>query len=113
MKNKIHYSVEARRDLDEIWEYIEADLGNPAAAARMINRIMDDIDRLESFSELGSPLASIADTDADYRYLVTGNYLTFYRAHGSDVFVDRILYGRRDYLRVLFEDVSDNDTPQM
>ena len=112
MKNKIHYSVEARRDLDDIWDYIEADLCNPTAAQRMVNHIMDAVDQLESFSGLGSPLSAITDTDTDYRYLVTGSYMTFYRVFGNDVYVDRILYGRRDYLRILFGEVSDEEIPQ-
>ena len=102
MKNNTHYSIEARRDLEDIWDYIESDLGNPGAAKRMVNRIMDDVDRLEAFSGLGAPLSSIIDSDTDYRYLVTGNYMTFYRVYGTDIYVDRILYARRDYLRVLF-----------
>lgn len=35
---------------------------------------------------------------------MTGNYLTFYRAYGSDVYIDRVLYGRSNYLRILFGD---------
>lgn len=112
MKNNIHYSVEARRDLDEIWDYIEADLCNPTAAQRMVNRIMDAVDQLASFSDLGAPLSSITDTDTSYRYLVTGNYMTFYRVFGNDVYVDRILYGRRDYLRILFGDMIKTESPQ-
>ena len=112
MKNKIHYSVEARRDLDDIWDYIEADLCNPTAAKNVVNRIMDAVDQLESFSGLGSPLSSITDTDTDYRFLVTGNYMTFYRVFGNDVYVDRILYGRRDYLRILFGDIIEEENPQ-
>ena len=112
MKNNIHYSVEARRDLEDIWDYIEADLCNPTAAQRTVNRILDSVDQLESFSGLGSPLSSITDTDTDYRFLVTGNYMTFYRVFGNDVYVDRILYGRRDYLRVLFGDMIEAETPQ-
>ena len=107
MKNKIHYSPQARRDLDEIWDYIVADLSNPAAAQRMVNRIMDDIDALKTFSELGAPLASILDIDTEYRYLVTGNYMTFYRVFQNEVYVDRILYGRRDYMRILFGDSTE------
>ena len=112
MKNNIHYSVEARRDLEDIWDYIEADLYNSTAAQRTVNRILDAVDQLESFSGLGSPLSSITDTDTDYRFLVTGNYMTFYRVFGNDVYVDRILYGRRDYLRVLFGDMIEAETPQ-
>ena len=73
----------------------------------MVNRIMDDGDRLESHGEMGALLSSIADVESGYRFLVTGSYLTFYRVQGSDVYVDRVLHGRRDYLRVLFGEPQD------
>lgn len=75
-----------------------------------MNRIMDDVDLLENHAEMGASLSSIADVESDYRFLVTGSYLTFYRVYGSDVYVDRVLYGRRDYLRILFGDVQDGET---
>ena len=106
MKNKIHYAVEARRDLDDIWDYIVTDLCNASAAERVVSDIMDVVDQLESFSEMGALLASIANVDSDYRYLISGNYLIFYRISGTDIYVDRILYGRRDYLRISFGDTQ-------
>ena len=106
MKNKIHYAVEARRDLDDIWDYIVTDLCNASAAERVVNDILDVVEQLENFSEMGALLASIANVDSDYRFIVSGNYLIFYRVSGMDVYVDRILYGRRDYLRVLFGDAQ-------
>lgn len=108
-KHKIYYTLEAQRDLDGIWEYIAFDLQNTAAAERMVTRIMDDVQRLENYAEMGTPLSSIADVEIDYRFLVTGSYLTFYRVSGGDVYVDRVLYGRRDYLRVLFGDVQEEE----
>lgn len=110
MKHKIHYSKESRRDLDEIWDHIAAELQNPIAAERMVNRIMDAVEQLADFAESGAPLASVADIESDYRFLVTGNYLTFYRVYENEVFVDRVLYGRRDYLRILFGDIINEDT---
>lgn len=104
MKNKIHYAVEACRDLDDIWDYIVTDLCNASAAERVVNDILDVVEQLENFSEMGALLASIANVDSDYRFIVSGNYLIFYRVSGMDVYVDRILYGRRDYLRILFGD---------
>lgn len=112
MKNKIHYSAEARRDWDDIWNYIENDLCNSAAAQRIVNRIMDAVDQLKDFSGLGSSLSSITDTDTDYRYLVTSNYMTFYRVVGNDVYVDRILCGRRNYLHILFGDTIEAEPQQ-
>ena len=104
MKNKIHYAVEARRDLDDIWDYIVTDLCNASAAERVVNDILDVVEQLENFSEMGALLASIANVDSDYRFIVSCNYLIFYRVSGMNVYVDRILYGRRDYLRILFGD---------
>ena len=78
----------------------------------MVNRVMDDVDHLENHVELGALLSSIADVESDYRSLVTGSYLTFYRVQGSDVYVDRVLYGRRDYLRILFGDTPDEETTE-
>ena len=110
MKNKIHYSPESRRDLDDIWDYIVSELQNRSVAERVIDRIMDAVDPLKNFAEMGTPLSSIADVGTDYRFLVSGNYMVFYRVHGSDVCIDRVLYGRSDYMKVLFKDVLQEET---
>lgn len=101
MKHRIVYSPESRRDLDEIWDYIKYSLQNPSAAVHIVDRIMDEIDQLEILPDIGAPLSSIAEVESDARFLVTGNYLTFYRVRGDTVFIDRILNGRCDYLRIL------------
>ena len=105
MKNKIHYSPESRRDLDDIWDYIVSELQNCSAAERVIDRIMDAVDQLKSFAKMGTLLSSIADVGTDYRFLVSGNYMVFYRVQGNDVYIDRVLYGRSDYMRVLFGEI--------
>lgn len=111
MKNKIHYSPEALNDLNEIWEYIFSELSNPQAAEKTVSNIMDAIDMLQEFSQIGAPLSSITDIESDYRFLVSNSYLMFYRVVACDVYVDRVLHGRRDYLRILFPDLpqSEND----
>ena len=103
MKSKLHYTPEARRDSDEIWDYIARELQNRPAADRVIDAILDEADRLVDFPELGTPLSAIADlrNDEGYRYLTSGSYMIFYRTAGRDVYIDRILYGGRDYLRAL------------
>lgn len=105
MRNSIHYSAESRRDLDEIWDYIVFELQNSSAAERVVGQIMDSIDRLGDFAEMGAPLFSVIDAGADYRFIVSGNYMVFYRALGGDVYIDRILYGRSNYMIVLFKDI--------
>ena len=105
MKNKIHYSPESRRDLDDIWDYIVLELQNRSAAERVIDHIMNAVDPLKNFAEMGTPLSSIADIGTDYRFLVSGNYMVFYRVQDSDVHIDHVLYGRSDYMSALFKDL--------
>ena len=112
MKNKIHYSPESRRDLDDIWDYIVSELQNRSAAERVIDCIIDAVDPLKNFAEMGAPLSSIADIGTDYRFLVSGNYMVFYRVQGNDVYIDRVLYGRSDYMSVLFKDLLREETTE-
>jgi len=112
MKHKLHYSARARKDLDEIWDHIVTDLGNPIAAKNTVNRILDDIDLLADFPEMGTILKNITHIVTDYRYIVSGNYMAFYRVYDKTVYIVRILYGRRDYMRVLFGDMSGSNIQQ-
>ena len=107
--NKLYLAPEAQNDLAEIKAYIAEDLENPTAARSTVAKITKSIRILQEHALIGTPLYSVADVDSDYRFLVSGNYLVFYRVVETDVFIDRVLYGRRDYLRVLFGD-SEKET---
>lgn len=107
--NNLRLSTEAQNDLADIKEYIAKDLENPQAALSTVAKITKTIRLLREHAFIGSPLSSIADTDRDYRYLTSGNYMIFYRAIGKEVFIDRVLYGRRDYLRTLFGKIQSED----
>ena len=107
--NNLHVSPEALNDLSEIKAYIAEDLENPQAALSTVVKITKTIRTLQEHSLIGAPLSAIADINSDYRYLVSGSYMVFYRVSGKDVFVDRVLYGRRDYLRILFADTQEEE----
>ncbi len=107
--NNLHLSKEAQNDLVEIKTYITEELENSDAALATVSKITKKIRILKNQAYVGTPLSSVADTESDYRFLVSGNYLVFYRAYGKDVYIDRVLYGRRDYMRILFSDVQTND----
>ena len=102
---QIHISPEASNDLAEIKKYITMELGNSTAALNVVSKITKAIRGLEQFPDIGAPLSSIVDLPTDYRFLVTGNYLSFYRQEGDEVYVVRVLYGKRDYLKILFVEV--------
>ena len=105
--NKLHISDAALNDLDEIQDYIESELENAEAALHAVSEITKRLRILQNHAEAGPSLSSIADAVSNYRFLVCGNYIAFYRAEKADVYVDRILYGRRDYLRILFGESID------
>ena len=104
MENNLIYTTRSRQDLDDIWDYISFDLQNLPSAERILNRIMDAAEQLKLFPESGALLSSVAPLDhelyLDERFLVSGKYLIFYHAFRNDIYIDRVLYGGRDYLRV-------------
>ena len=105
---RVWYSGAANNDLEQIGDYIRSELNSPKAALDTVRKIQKSIDKLGTFPQIGSMLSSIANTISDYRVLVCGNYLAFYRLQGSDVMVDRILYGKRDYIKILFGAASED-----
>ena len=107
---KISYSRTAIHDLEQIGDYMAEELKSPQAALNTVNRIQNAVDQLADFPLIGAPLSSIVQIDTDYRFLVCGNYLAFYRTQDNEVLIDRILYGKRDYLSILFGDLCNDET---
>lgn len=102
MKNKINYSPLAFNDLEEIWEYITEELMNPSAAENTINGIMDAVEALADFPDIGARLVFDGDLDSGYRFVIYKNYMAFYHTQNNMIYVDRVIYGKRDYMKVLF-----------
>ena len=103
--NNLNYSPQALIDLDEIWEYIYEELKNPTAAMSTVEGIMDAVDVLRQFPLSGAPVRFPGGLDSGYRHVLHGNYMAFYRLSGTDIYVDRVIYGKRDYMRNLFGDL--------
>ncbi len=107
--NKLHLSFDAQSDLTD---NITAELGNPQAALAVTARITKKIGLLREHGRIGTPLCSPENKNTGYRFLTSGNYIILYRAVKEDIFIDRILYGRRDYLCVLFGDMEEETTEE-
>lgn len=95
-----------------IKRYIATELNSPAAALRMVTQITKRIRALATFPSQGAPLDSIIEIKSDFRYLVCESYLIFYRAKDDVVSIDRILYGRQNFVRVLFGPLSEAVSPE-
>jgi len=97
------YNVEllpaAYEDLEDIFDYILLD--NPAAAENMLDKIMTSLRRLEEFPHSGIRIIDDALKHYDFRMLIAGPYVAFYRLIDGTIYVYRILHGARNYIDIL------------
>ncbi|KKM08650.1 translation repressor RelE [Clostridiales bacterium PH28_bin88] len=102
-KHKIKYAPAAVDDMDEIFSYISQD--NISSAEMMLEKINRGIANLAEFPNMGSVLSDEEYTliHRGYRFIVVQPYLVFYRIINNTLIIHRILHGRRDYLRELFD----------
>jgi len=101
---KIVFTYRAKDDLKEIKEYIETQLLEPKTANKLIYKILKKIDQLSIFPESGPKLEYFDGTYGSYRYIICENYIIFYQHDGENVYIYRILYQRRDYKKILFNE---------
>ena len=105
MNNQISYAPKAREDLLEIKSFIEEETGDIELAKKTISDIVTTNDSLSIFPEMGQRLLINLESKIEYRYLLCHNYLSFYRYLDRTIYIDRILNSRRDYLRILLDEV--------
>ncbi|MCM1330711.1 MAG: type II toxin-antitoxin system RelE/ParE family toxin, partial [Ruminococcus sp.] len=98
MKFNVKFSAKAINDLDKIWEYIANVLKNPTAADKAVAGVLDKVDLLESHPEIGARLFFDNNLNSGYRYVIYNHYMAFYRILGDTVYIDRVIYGKRDYM---------------
>jgi len=89
---KVVWSRRARHDIDEIADYIWQD--DPVAARRVVLRVVDAIQQLSGFPEMGRR-GRVAGT----RELVLAGlpYVVAYRRYRGDVVVLRVIHAARDW----------------
>lgn len=104
---KLQISPAAKDDLVQIKEYISEELNNPQAAIELVGKITRRMRVLIEHPQIGPTLSSRIGMQTNYRYLICENYMIFYWCENNLVFVSRILYGKRDYMRVLFSDLPE------
>ena len=107
MVNKVVYAPLALQDMEDILEYSRDNFYDPETARKIVAHLIATANSLKQFPERGTPLGligEVAHIEDKYRFLVSDNYLIFYRYVRGCVFVDRILYKHRNYLEILFHD---------
>ena len=109
-KYNIEYSKESKQDLIDIKQYIKYHLQEPLIAQKLISKIKTEIDSLKDNPELYSIIDDDVIKRLEIRKLIVDNYIVFYRVCGNNIYVDRVLYGRRDYMRILFGNTQTQET---
>ena len=99
---KLRINPEVIEDIAEIKRYIREELCNPTAADRIAKRIVSAYKGLKTAPFIGATLDSVLEVKTDYRFLVCGNYLIFYKVKDDIISIYRVMNGRRDYCRQLF-----------
>ena len=99
---EINFSPDALEDIKEIKSYITDELCSEQSAINTVKKIMKRIRQLENFPKMGAPLSSIVNIQVPYRFLVCGNYIAFYKIENNEIYIIRIIYGRRNFIQILF-----------
>lgn len=98
---KVNILAAAERDIEKIFSYIHDDLANPTAAQNIVQKILQRMQQLDSFPDMGASMTALDGRLQGYRYLVVDNYLVIYRHDDAAVYIVRVLYARSDYMRLL------------
>lgn len=101
---EVKVSPQAADDLLEIKDYIETKLQNPIAAHNTVLNIVETYENLSTLAETGIPVERYVPFPTDYKFVLANYYSIFYRIDGNIVRVIRIMYSKRDFIRILFED---------
>ena len=98
----IEYSPIAIRDLDRVWAEVCEASKDGAIAVRYIDELMDRISEKQDFPKSGSPLY-YEGSFTGYYFIVFKAYMAFYHIREERILVDRIVFGKSDYMRTIFK----------
>lgn len=100
---KVNLTEPAESDLRDIARYIASQLSAPTTALDMVRTIRAAIAKLETTAPMHPLVRDDRLASVGYRPLIIKNYMAFYIVNEKEktVDVDRILYGRRDWMSML------------
>lgn len=100
---RVDLSEPAENDLRDIVRYISSQLDAPVTALKMMDIIEQAISGLAAMPQKCPPVTDERLAAMGYRKLIAKNYIAFFTIDERNKVVDveRILYARRDWLRIL------------
>jgi toxin ParE1/3/4 len=83
----IRWSETAANDLEDIYDFIARD--NPQAAAATVDRLIDVVERLENFPQMGR------SAEFGTREIVIPPFVVVYRIIGEVINIEAVFHGSR------------------
>ena len=100
MKYSIKFSAQAVRDLNRTWDEVFEASKNTEITAKYLDDLLDKIESKRDFPFSGTPLY-YEELFTGYYFIIFKSYLAFYHVDEKEITVDRVLYGKSDYIRKL------------
>ena len=93
----------AEKDLQDAAKYIAVELKNASAAVRLLDATYEAVYSLEEMPTRHALVDDESLAGRGIRFFPVHNYLVFYvvREETKTVFIERFLYGRRDWITIL------------
>lgn len=101
-KLNVRVLMEARLQLRDIASIYKLKVG-PKAAKRITDRILNAIDNLSHFPDMGANPPGKMLVDAGYKMLIVEEYLCFYYVIDEMVYVSHIVHGSTDYIHIFLK----------
>ena len=99
----LRYTPQAVYDMDSVWDEVYEASQSPDIADKYIKDFAEVIAGKKHFPKSGTPLR-YKGLFTGFYYVTFKKYMAFYRIEDNFVEVIRIIYGKRDYMQVLFPD---------
>ena len=100
MSYQVEYSKAAIRDLDRVWAEVFEASKDVEITERYIEELLDKVEKKSDYPKSGSPLY-YENSFTGYYFVVFKAYLAYYRLEKETMLVDRVLFGKSDYMRTL------------
>lgn len=103
IKYSINLTLQFKRELEEIYNYIFFSLSSPKAATNLYLKIKNSILTLDLFPERYSKISVTNFQKHNLRKLVIDNYIVIYDIDSMkyQVFILHIFHCKQDYLRYI------------
>ena len=100
MSYKVEYSKAAIRDLERVWAEVFEASKDVEITESYIEELLNKVEKKSDYPKSGSPLY-YENSFTGYCFIVFKAYLAFYRLEKETMLVDRVLFGKSDYIKTL------------